>query len=67
MILDEVSSSVDVGTEKVMYEVIRREFGGYTVIMVSRGLEMVIGFDGVVMIDSRRIVEEGRPGRLVGR
>lgn len=67
LILDEVSGNVDGDTERVMYEVVGKEFGGYTVVMVSHRLEMVMGFDRVVVMDSGRIVEEGAPRELVGR
>lgn len=67
LILDEVSSSVDIETDKVMQEIIRHEFKGYTVVMVSHRLEMVMEFDKVLVMDAGRVVEQGRPRELVER
>ncbi|OTB04619.1 hypothetical protein M426DRAFT_320734 [Hypoxylon sp. CI-4A] len=65
LLLDEVSSSVDQDTDKAMQTIIREEFEGYTIIMVSHRLDMVLGFDTVVVMDKGSIVETGRPKRLV--
>ncbi|KAK4152002.1 canalicular multispecific organic anion transporter 1 [Chaetomidium leptoderma] len=67
LLLDEVSSSVDRETDEAMQRVIMREFAGYTIVMVSHRLGMVMGFDRVVVMDGGRIVESGRPGELVER
>lgn len=65
LLLDEVSSSVDRETDEAMQRVIMDEFAGYTIVMVSHRLGMVMGFDRVVVMDAGRIVETGRPGDLV--
>ena len=64
LLLDEVSSSVDRETERVMGEVIEREFGSYTVVAVSHRLDMIMDFDRVVVMDAGEVVEEGRPREL---
>ncbi|KAG9688401.1 putative ABC multidrug transporter, partial [Aureobasidium melanogenum] len=61
LLLDEVSSSVDQATEKVMQEIIRSEFEKYTVVAVSHRLDMIMDFDDVVVMDKGRIVELGNP------
>ncbi|KAI0843264.1 P-loop containing nucleoside triphosphate hydrolase protein [Hypoxylon sp. FL0890] len=65
LLLDEVSSSVDRDTDKAMQGIIREEFKDYTIIMVSHRLDMVLGFDTVVVMDKGSIVETGRPQTLV--
>lgn len=65
LLLDEVSSSVDQDTEKAVQEIIKREFDGYTIIMVSHRLDMVMGFDTVVVMDEGKIIETGKPETLV--
>lgn len=67
LILDEFTSGVDKETEQEMQEILEREFDGCTVIMVSHRLEMVMGFDKVVVLDAGRIVEDGVPVELVER
>ena len=61
LLLDEVSSSVDQATEKVMQKIIRTEFKGYTVVAVSHRLEMIMDFDRVVVMDQGSVVEVGVP------
>ena len=62
LLLDEVSSSVDKDTDKAMQQIIRDEFEGYTIVMVSHRLEMVMDFfDRVVVMDKGQMVESGSP------
>lgn len=61
LLLDEVSSSVDKETERVMQEIIKTEFKDYTVIAVSHRLDMIMDFDRVVVMDTGEIVEVGNP------
>ncbi|KAI7978014.1 hypothetical protein EIK77_009554 [Talaromyces pinophilus] len=61
LLLDEVSSSVDHETERVMQEIIRTEFRGYTVVAVSHRLDMIMDFDRVIVMDTGEIVEVGNP------
>jgi ABC-type multidrug transport system fused ATPase/permease subunit len=67
LLLDEVSSSVDRETERVMQQVIRDEFGKYTVLAVSHRLDMIMDFDTVVVMDRGAIVEVGNPAALAAR
>ncbi|KAK0666398.1 putative multidrug resistance-associated protein [Cercophora samala] len=65
LLLDEVSSSVDKDTDEAMQRIILVEFAGYTIVMVSHRLGMVMNFDRVVVMDEGRIVEDGVPTELV--
>jgi ABC-type multidrug transport system fused ATPase/permease subunit len=67
LLLDEISSSVDRDTDRNMHRIIREEFDGYTIVMVSHRLEVVMNFDTVVVMDSGSMVETGRPRTLVER
>ncbi|KAF3069773.1 Multidrug resistance-associated protein 1 [Daldinia childiae] len=67
LLLDEVSSSVDHETERLMQEIIRNEFRDYTVIAVSHRLDMIMDFDTVVVMDTGKIVEVGNPMVLAGK
>lgn len=66
LLLDEVSSSVDYATERVLEEIIRSEFKDYTVISVTHRLDMVMDFDRVVVMDAGEVVEVGNPRMLAG-
>lgn len=65
LLLDEVSSSVDVDTDRTMQSIIKREFEGYTIVMVSHRLEMVMDFDRVIVMDKGAVMETGSPRALV--
>ncbi|KUM59972.1 hypothetical protein ACN42_g7172 [Penicillium freii] len=67
LLLDEVSSSVDHETERVMQDIIRVEFKDYTIIAVSHRLDMIMDFDRVVVMDKGEIVEVGNPVVLAGQ
>ncbi|KAE9363954.1 putative ABC multidrug transporter [Stipitochalara longipes BDJ] len=67
LLLDEVSSSVDQETERVMQEIIKAEFANYTVIAVSHRLDMIMDFDRVVIMDTGEIVEVGNPAALAAQ
>lgn len=65
LLLDEVSSSVDVDTDRAMQSIIKSEFEGYTIVMVSHRLEMVMDFDKVIVMDKGAVAEVGSPRVLV--
>ncbi len=61
LLLDEVSSSVDRETERLMQNIVKEEFKGYTVIAVSHRLDTIMDFDKVIVMDQGAIVEVGNP------
>ncbi|PSR73995.1 P-loop containing nucleoside triphosphate hydrolase protein, partial [Coniella lustricola] len=61
LLLDEISSSVDVVTDRDMQQIIQEEFVGYTILMVSHRLEMVMDFDKVIVMERGAVVETGAP------
>ncbi|KAI8961197.1 putative ABC multidrug transporter [Daldinia sp. FL1419] len=64
LLLDEVSSSVDQETEKVMQAIISMEFKAYTVVAVSHRFDTVMDYDRAVVMDKGEIVEVGNPADL---
>ncbi|KAH8662384.1 ABC multidrug transporter [Xylariales sp. PMI_506] len=67
LLLDEVTASVDRETERIVMELVRREFAAYTVIMVTHSVEAAMGCDRVVVMDKGRAVEDGAPRVLMER
>lgn len=66
MFLDEPNSKIDDETDRVMQELIADEFAGYTIVMISHRLQMVMSLcDRVVVLDKGVVVEEGTPRGLV--
>lgn len=65
LILDEVSSSVDAGTDSLVQDIIRREFEGYTILTVCHRLETIMDYDEALVLEAGRVVEQGAPRELV--
>lgn len=65
LLLDEVSSSVDRETDRMMQKIILEEFENYTIVMVSHRLEMVMSFHTVLVMDQGSVVESGEPEVLI--
>lgn len=65
LLLDEVSSSVDQETDRLMQKIILEEFENYTIVMVSHRLDMVMAFDTVLVMDQGSVVESGKPEVLI--
>ena len=65
LLLDEVSSSVDQETERLMQSIIRDEFKSYTIVAVSHRLDMIMDFDKVIVMDKSSVIEIGKPTDLV--
>lgn len=65
LLLDEVTSSLDVDTETTVQRVIRQHFGLYTKIVVAHRLHTIIDSDLVVLMDDGQIAESGPPRKLI--
>jgi ATP-binding cassette, subfamily C (CFTR/MRP), member 1 len=65
VILDEVTSSVDPSTDKIMQTLIRRKFKDSTIIAVAHRLHTVADFDQIYVLQAGRIVESGKPAQLL--
>lgn len=52
LLLDEVTSNVDTDTERIIKDLIEREFKAYTVLMITHRTDMVVGCDRVIVIDN---------------
>ncbi len=59
LILDEITSGVDLKSEKKIYNALLREFSDKTVIVVNHRVESVKGFDRILFVKDGDVVEEG--------
>ncbi len=65
LIMDEPNSKVDQDTDAAMQDIIKAEFGNYTVLVISHRLETVMNLcDKVVVLSEGRVVEQGSPKKL---
>ncbi len=67
LILDEATSSVDIGTEQRIELALRRLLAGRTAFIIAHRLSTIRGADLIVVLEHGRIVEQGTHDELVAR
>ncbi|CAD6444127.1 60b16ecd-be56-4dd7-8a73-79a1312dfe40 [Sclerotinia trifoliorum] len=65
LVLDEVTSNVDSGTEEIMLKILEDEFKGWTVLAVAHRLGTIRDYDRVLVLDKGCVVEDGAPDELI--
>lgn len=65
IVLDEVSNSIDVATDRLVQRVIREEFRDATIISVAHRLDTILDFDRIALLSEGRLVEFDRPEILL--
>ncbi|KAK1450990.1 ABC transporter [Colletotrichum cuscutae] len=65
LVLDEITSSLDGESSKIIDEVLRSWFREWTIIAIAHKLESILDFDRVAVVDSGVVVEYGEPRRLL--
>lgn len=65
LILDEATAAIDVETDKIIQETIRKEFKEKTIITIAHRLETVMDLDRILSLDKGEIVEFDSPQVLL--
>ncbi|MGH3132997.1 MAG: ABC transporter ATP-binding protein [Gaiellaceae bacterium] len=65
LILDEATSSVDIGTERRIEQGLRRLLAGRTAFVIAHRLSTIRNADLIVVLDHGRIVEQGTHEQLI--
>ncbi|KZL85583.1 abc transporter [Colletotrichum incanum] len=65
LLLDEATSSLDQATEKVVQDLIRSKFQGWTVVVIAHRLKQVADFDKIVTLQDGQVVEFDHPKTLL--
>ncbi|KAJ5898747.1 hypothetical protein N7495_003491 [Penicillium taxi] len=65
LVLDEVTSNVDVASDALMQRVIREEFSDCTILAVAHRLETIINFDRIAVMQDGMLIEFDTPEALL--
>lgn len=65
LILDEATAAVDVETDNLIQQTIRKEFKDSTIVTIAHRIETIQDYDRVAVMDAGSVVEEGKPSELI--
>lgn len=65
LVLDEATAAVDVETDNLIQETIRKEFKDSTIVTIAHRLETIQDYDRVVVMDNGTTSEQGSPAVLI--
>jgi len=65
MVLDEATSAVDMATDGLIQESIRKQFRGSTLIVIAHRLSTIADFDKILVMNNGHVVEFDEPRKLL--
>ncbi|KAK9311885.1 P-loop containing nucleoside triphosphate hydrolase protein [Lipomyces starkeyi] len=66
LVLDEATAAVDVETDQIVQETIRKEFKDRTILTVAHRLNTIIDSDRIVVLAAGKVMEFDAPEKLLG-
>ncbi|KNE72909.1 hypothetical protein AMAG_17147 [Allomyces macrogynus ATCC 38327] len=67
VVMDEVTASIDLETEKTIQASIRRDFNGVTILTIAHRLLTIIDYDLLLVMDHGQVIESGSPIELLNQ
>ncbi|XP_067029429.1 multidrug resistance-associated protein 1-like isoform X2 [Acropora muricata] len=67
LVLDEATAAVDLETDELIQQTIRREFADRTVLTIAHRLNTIMDYDRVLVLDEGAVVEFDSPANLMAR
>jgi ATP-binding cassette subfamily B protein len=67
LILDEATSSIDLQTEQLIQDGMRRLLKGRTAFVIAHRLSTVVNADHIIVIEDGQIVEQGNHTQLLAK
>lgn len=67
MVLDEASSQLDMETDRLIQDAIRKHLGGATILTIAHRLLTLADYDKIVVMDDGKVIEFGTPLQLLGQ
>lgn len=65
LVLDEATAAVDVETDNLIQQTIRKEFKDSTILTIAHRIETIQDYDRVVVMDDGKAIEQGKPVSLM--
>lgn len=65
LVLDEATAAVDVETDSLIQQTIRKEFKDSTILTIAHRLETIQDYDKVVVMENGSLAEQGSPSDLL--
>ncbi|KAJ3167480.1 hypothetical protein HK101_011774 [Irineochytrium annulatum] len=65
LVMDEATAGVDLETDRLVQETIRREFKNATVLTVAHRIRTIMDSDRVIVLDKGEVIEVGNPRTLL--